>query len=292
METEAARKKATELRGAGTELLERKISFGRFGSSLLLAESKSAYRAGGLPSRLDQPSWQGRGVQRTTGIGRRGTFRHTGTRLGEVSVTSSGGGQGGGGELLIAALACYLAYLPVGTAVGAINGQSLEHAMASFSDDFLAALREQQPLVGLLNDSVAALPTGPLEGTGSGPPLACEVSLVRAELVECKPRGTFCLELAARYVWRRQDTGERVLDRIVSSTHPDSFLPGRYPVYDRSYEKVVFASPSHKLDELRGRDGAKLLAADAPAILKAIARGLAEEWAVPSPAPASAAATK
>lgn len=290
LEEDLARKQARSLAGWNGSLSTQSLLAGPFGNVADLANARIAYLEGGMPTGLTQPAWVGRGAQRATGLGSPGLPRFHGQRSGAADVVSrGGGGQGGGGELVIAAAMLYAVYLPVGAAVGSAKGKALEQGMEALSRTFTEGLGGMKPCRMLIERFREALPRDGGEPRHDTPEVKCEVSLVRAELVECKPRGTFCLELGARLVWRRSDTGERILERGISSTHPHSYLPGRSPPFDRSYEKVVFASPSHTLDELRGPEGARILAADVPAILKALARGLAEEWTLPAPAPATAA---
>jgi hypothetical protein len=268
----AARQAAQAVLGPGQPVVTQAVRFGMLGDARAWRDATVRCVAGGEPDALLQPEWVSRGMGRMTGIHNRMPRIH-GTREKSPGDSPVIGGLGGL-ELL------YYAYIPVGTVIGAANGQAKAKTMESFSREFLSEFQALHPRETLIREFAARRPTVDLV-TGATPALICEVSIVRAELNECLPRGNFCLELAARFAWRRADTGELVVERVVSSTHPDSLLPGNDFFPDRVYEHVVFSSPSHPVGEFAKPGGAKLLAADIPAVLKTLADAAAEEWLGP-----------
>jgi len=268
-----ARNAAQGILGAAEPVTVRPVRFGASGDLPSCRAAGVTYVAGGEPATLLQPGWVGRGMGRATGS--HTSFpRVCGKRMKSTDRNALLSYNGGGCGLEV----FYLAYLPVGMVFGAASGGAKASAMAAVSREFLAEFHRLQPAEALIRSLRAKQPPPPVPSSAAPQPgLVCEVSLVRAELNECAPRGNFCLELAARFAWRRADSGELVAERVYSSTHPSSLIPGSDQVPDRAYETVVFASPSHPIADLAKAGGEKLLVADVPAMLDRLAEAAAAD---------------
>ena len=268
---EGARRAARETLGADTKVATAKIQFGQPGVPSEWMSSAITYHAVSSPATLAQPGWVGRRMGRFTGVSEWTATPDGGAK--SPLISSGGGGQGEAGILLL-----YLAYIPIGAALGSLGGAEQAHAMEATTRDFMEDLRAIDP-DALLAGELASRHPAPGPSATPAPSLRSEVSIARAGLRELSdPRGRFSLDLTAHLVWRRLDTGEVAVERVFTSTAGNPPSNDGLIIAQRPFTRWIKASPVYKINELTAPGAGHRLASDIRGILSSLATAALEEW--------------
>jgi hypothetical protein len=247
---------AAELLGQQTAVRIQPIRFGaNGGSGKDWRAAPVSYRAAAPVSGFRQPDWVSRGREQWAGL-----------------PQWMDGSDPGLGILLLPV------WMGVRGGIGAIQGSQQAHAVADFGREFGDAIRKLPLAETLVQDLRGQDAVSADAANAAG--IVCEVKIVRVEWVECSP-DRLCLEIAVCCDWRRADTGELVMQRVVcSSDSPYHRTTG--PAYDsyavRPYETLVSASRRHEVAEFSAPGAGRKLAAEIPEILQAIATAAKAEW--------------
>jgi hypothetical protein len=268
---DGARRAARETLGTDTKVATAKIQFGLPGAPQDWASSAITYTPVSSTATLAQPGWVGRRMGRFTGVSEWAATPEGKTK--SPLISGSGGGQGGAAILLL-----YLAYIPIGAALGSLGGAEQAHAMEATTRDFTEDLCAIDPDTFLARELTNRHPP-PAPSANPAPALRCEVSVARAELRELSdPRGRFSLDLTAHLAWRRPDSGELVIERVFTSTAGNPPSNDGLIIAQRPFTRWIDASPVYKIKELTAPGAGHRLATDLRGILCSLAAAALAEW--------------